>query len=91
MTVKSCKKSPNAMTESANILPLDHFNFMQSFRNILSGILEKKCLPTDILTVVISQDPFSPKDSGPKNFGTPTVFEIYKFQKPLWTCLTMPI
>ena len=32
--------------------------------------------------------PLSPKDSCPKiNFGTSTVFEIYKFQKPLLACL----
>ena len=31
-----------------------------------------------------------PKGRSPKiNLGTPTVFEIYKFQKPLWTCLGM--
>ena len=24
------------------------------------------------------------------NIGTSTVFEIYKFQKPLWACLGMP-
>ena len=24
------------------------------------------------------------------NFGTPTVFQIYKFQNPLWVCLGMP-
>ena len=36
----------------------------------------------------------SPKDRCPKiNLGTPTVFEIDKFQKPpldAWACLTMP-
>ena len=32
-----------------------------------------------------------PKGSGPKiNYGTPTVFEIHKFQKPFWACLGMP-
>ena len=33
----------------------------------------------------------SPNGRCPKiNFGTPTVFEIYKLQKPLWASLGMP-
>ena len=35
---------------SVNFLPLRHPNFMRSFRKILWAILEKMCLPTDILT-----------------------------------------
>ena len=35
---------------------------------------------------------FSRNGRCPKiNFGTLTAFEIYRFQKPLWACLTMPI
>ena len=34
---------------------------------------------TNLLTTVIPQNPFSP-----------TVFEVYKFQKPLWAYLGMP-
>ena len=47
--------------------------------------------PTDLITAVISWDPFLRKSRGPKiNFGIPTVFEIYKFQKPLWEYLGIP-
>ena len=35
---------------SVSFLPLMHRNFMRSFRKILWAILDKTCLPTDILT-----------------------------------------
>ena len=35
---------------STSFLPLRHPNFMRSFRKILWTVLEKMCLPTDILT-----------------------------------------
>ena len=54
---------------SVSFLPLRNPNlmksFMKSFRKILRVNLEKTRLPTDILTVVKSWDPFSPKGRGP--------------------------
>ena len=47
---------------SVSILPLRHPNFMRISRKILWAVLEKICLPTDILTA----DPFLPKGTGPK-------------------------
>ena len=39
---------------------------------------------------MFSRDHVLPKGRSPKiNFGTPTVFEMYKFQKPLWVCQGM--
>ena len=48
-------------------LPLRHPNLTRSFRKILRVVLEKNAFTywhTDILTVVKSQDPFSPKGGG---------------------------
>ena len=50
---------------SVSFLPLRNPNLMKSFRKILRVNLEKTRLPTDILTVVKSWDPFSPKGRGP--------------------------
>ena len=51
---------------SVSCFPLRHPNFMRSSRKILSAVLEKTCLLTDILTLVESLDAFSPKGWGPK-------------------------
>ena len=37
-------------SDSVNFLPLGHSNFVCNFRKILQAILEKKCLPTAVLT-----------------------------------------
>ena len=83
-------------SESVNFLTFRSLQLHVKFQvNLMSHFGEKLFTHwhTDILTYWqwwFHRFSFSPKGRSPKiNSGTPIIFEIYKFQKPDWVCLSI--